>query len=123
VSVAREGDAFKVTENGQSQYFAIPSVSGNQIFFWGYDGNDTFVNSTGLRTNAYGMNGNDVLVGGYIADQLHGGEGDDELQGGDGPDMLIGEGATTACTAARTTTPCTAARATTTSTANRTTTG
>src|SRR5439155_604171 len=91
VSVTYESGRIKVTENQVTQYFTIPSVSGNQVFFWGYDGDDRFANSTGLRVTAYGMKGNDVLVGGYNSDHLYGGDGDDQLWGGDGNDWLAGE--------------------------------
>ncbi|HYX14003.1 MAG TPA: hypothetical protein VE944_06485 [Nostoc sp.] len=40
----------------------------------------------------YGTSGNDVLYGGYEADNLYGYSGDDALYGGDGNDRLDGYG-------------------------------
>ncbi|MDM9582853.1 MULTISPECIES: hypothetical protein [unclassified Nostoc] len=40
----------------------------------------------------YGTAGNDVLYGGYEADNLYGSSGDDVLYGGDGNDRLDGYG-------------------------------
>src|SRR5262249_51639187 len=62
VSVTNQSGSIKVTENGRSRLFSVASVSGKQVFFYGGNGNDRFVNSTGLRATAYGQNGADVLI-------------------------------------------------------------
>src|SRR3954447_6670660 len=91
VSVTYGPGSVRVTENGQSQLFSLAAVTANQLYFWGGGGNDTFVNSTGVRATAFGMGGNDVLLGGSGDDALYGGDGDDYLAGGDGNDWLMGE--------------------------------
>ena len=63
MSVTYGPGSVRVTENGQSQLFPLAAITGNQLYFWGGDGNDTFVNSTGVRATAFGMGGNDVLFG------------------------------------------------------------
>src|SRR5947208_3346250 len=64
VSVTANATSVKVTQNGKSQSFSLASVRGKQISFWGYDGNDSFTNSTALPATAFGMGGNDTLRGG-----------------------------------------------------------
>ena len=58
------------------------------IRFHGYEGDDTFINSTSLPSTAYGGAGNDYLRGGTGNDQLYGGSGNDTLLGGGGTDAL-----------------------------------
>ena len=79
---------FKITENGANSYIAASRVTGGDVAFYGYDGNDYFNNNTGLRTYAWGMNGNDTLLGSYNADVLDGGAGSDHLYGYGGNDKL-----------------------------------
>jgi Ca2+-binding RTX toxin-like protein len=79
----------QVIQNGSYQYFSTSSVYSGKIFFYGYDGNDYFVNNTYLQANAYGMNGNDTLYGGYSADVLDGGYGSDYLYGRQGNDTMF----------------------------------
>ena len=79
---------YKVVQDGATQYFAASRVTGGDVAFYGYDGNDYFNNNTGLRTYAWGMNGNDTLLGSYNSDQLDGGNGSDHLYGYGGNDTL-----------------------------------
>lgn len=92
VTVAYHAGTISVTENGQSQSFAITSVPGRRVYFWGYDGTDTYdaTNSTGVRSLAYGGNGDDTLRGGEGNDLLVGENGSDVLRGGVGNDKLLG---------------------------------
>jgi hypothetical protein len=66
-----------------------------KINFFGYGGNDSFSNSTGISCAAYGGDGLDTLTGGSGNDQLYGGAGYDYLYGMGGNDFLDG-GATSA---------------------------
>lgn len=50
------------------------------IKFFGYAGNDTFVNNTPIVSKIYGGSGADVLKGGSGKDEVYGMEGNDELQ-------------------------------------------
>jgi len=69
---------------------AATEITGGDIVFNGFNGNDNFTNSTFLRLWANGGEGNDVLSGGYGADSLQGGIGDDVLRGNGGNDFLDG---------------------------------
>jgi Ca2+-binding RTX toxin-like protein len=74
------GDKTKVTCAGVEQV----SVSlGN--------GNDVFVNNSGLVAYGYGGTGNDTLTGSTDRDVLRGGSGNDTANGGVGNDYLYGE--------------------------------
>jgi Ca2+-binding RTX toxin-like protein len=79
---------YKVTENGVNSWHYASGVWGGDVYFYGYAGNDYFVNNTYLRTTAYGHDGNDVLYGGYGNDTLDGGYGTDYLYGRAGHDTL-----------------------------------
>ena len=79
---------YKVTENGANRWFTASSVWGGDVHFYGYNGHDYFNNWTGLRSDAYGMNGNDTLIGSYNYDYLNGGYGSDYLYGYGGNDHL-----------------------------------
>jgi len=81
---------YTVTENGHNHWFAASRVRGGDVFFRGYAGDDFFVNFTGLRTHAWGMDGKDTLIGGSSRDLLDGGAGDDRLYGRGGDDILFG---------------------------------
>jgi hypothetical protein len=61
-----------------------------KVIFVGGTGNDRFENSTSEVANAYGGNGNDVLLGGSSSDYLQGDEGNDQLQGRSGNDTISG---------------------------------
>jgi Ca2+-binding RTX toxin-like protein len=81
----RSGDSVEVLDLPLSQ------AKVSHISFYGYGGNDTFKNGTGLGSDAYGGEGNDVLVGGDGGDLLVGGDGDDALYGNNGRDVLYGD--------------------------------
>jgi hypothetical protein len=61
-----------------------------KIVFDGGNGHDRFLNLTPIPTEAFGGNGNDVLIGGFGNDTLRGGQGNDELRGSLGNDRLYG---------------------------------
>lgn len=90
--VGTDGHVFRyitVNQNGFKQWFQAPDVEyGGDIFFYGYNGNDYFANNTYVRSHAYGMSGNDTLVGGFGNDTLDGGEGNDYLYGRHGHDTM-----------------------------------
>lgn len=62
-----------------------------KIVFYGYGGNDRFVNQTGKPSEAYGGPGRDKLYGGSSGDLLVGGPGVDKLYGQGGSDELYAE--------------------------------
>ena len=93
-------------ENGVTQWFADSKVWGGRVYFYGYDGDDVFVNLTNLNAYAYGGRGNDVLANGFLGfssaghatfyggdddDFLYGGLNNDHLYGGSGKDTLYGD--------------------------------
>ncbi len=88
VAVNYYGSYCQVYQNGNYQYFALSSVS-RGVVFYGYGGDDYFVNNTYLPCTAYGMDGNDTLIGGYSGDYLDGGNGFDKLYGRQGNDTLV----------------------------------
>lgn len=81
---------YKVTQNGVNSFFRASRVYGGDIGFYGYAGNDYFNNNTGLRTFAWGMDGDDTLLGSWNNDKLDGGNGRDYLYGYGGNDILYG---------------------------------
>jgi Ca2+-binding RTX toxin-like protein len=82
---------------------AVAEING-QTLVAGYQGGDTVrvlagrgndevivdPSVTTWRTELFGEDGNDRLVGGPLADRLDGGLGNDDLDGGDGDDDLTG---------------------------------
>lgn len=80
---------FLLTPNVIEQRFNASSV--REIRFWGYSGDDRFVNDALIRTMAWGGDGNDYLEGANATDQFFGGEGNDTLVGYGGSDYLNGE--------------------------------
>ncbi len=64
----------------------VPSIS-----FYGYEGHDSFINTTDIVSYGYGGTGNDYLAGGGANDYLNGGDGNDYLVGNGGNDNLAGE--------------------------------
>ena len=52
---------------------------------------DTITGDPKQQYQIWGQEGNDVLTGGMLADELHGGKGDDSLAGGSGNDTLYGD--------------------------------
>jgi hypothetical protein len=75
---------------GGRAWAGIPTAGVRTIRFEGGRGNDRFVSDTSLPTFAYGLEGNDVLVGGSAGDWLDGGLGNDRLNGRGGADRLLG---------------------------------
>jgi hypothetical protein len=63
-----------------------------EIVFIGDDGDDSFTNTTSIKTTANGGDGNDILRGGAGDDFLVGGYGQDTLYGNAGNDTLWGSG-------------------------------
>jgi hypothetical protein len=90
--VHRQGTAFvaTVTNDSGTVSRAVPAARVRAIAFSGLDGNDTFTNSTQVRSVADGGAGDDVLAGGGGNDRLVGGDGNDRLSGNAGADVLIG---------------------------------
>jgi Ca2+-binding RTX toxin-like protein len=90
--VATDGPTVTVSlgHGAHSHTKKVSSSSVNQIVFMGFDGNDKFVNDTGIRSTAIGGKGNDTLTGGSNKDHLDGGDGADVLIGRAGNDTLKG---------------------------------
>lgn len=61
-----------------------------EIRFWGYSGDDRFVNDVNVPSYADGGAGNDYLEGANAADRFFGGAGNDTLVGYGGDDLLDG---------------------------------
>jgi len=80
---------YRVTENGYSSWHRASSVWGGKIHFYGYGGDDRLDAWVGVVVDAHGMEGIDVLYGGWGHDWLDGGNGTDYLFGRDGNDTLI----------------------------------
>lgn len=57
---------------------------------WGYDGDDVIINSGSGDVEFYGGNNDDLLVGDEGDDYIEGGEGNDQIYGADGNDQLYG---------------------------------
>ncbi|BFU93210.1 MAG: hypothetical protein NTAFB01_43970 [Nitrospira sp.] len=68
------------------------SLNGGVIYqnIYGLDGDDILIGGT-IENRLDGGNGNDALFSNGGADQLSGGTGDDVMRGGDGDDVLNGE--------------------------------
>lgn len=81
-------DLVRVTLDGLTKHYDADQVE--RIYFYGYGGNDSFRNDTGVPAFADGGAGNDVLTGGGGDDSLLGGESDDVLEGRGGDDLLEG---------------------------------
>ncbi len=75
---------------GFAQAYRFRAAEVRGIYFFGNQGNDSFVNATGIASYADGGDGNDLLVGGAAGDILLGGNGDDALLAGGGNDRLDG---------------------------------
>ena len=102
--------------SGVTAPWIFPQGELTRIVFYGGSGDDSFVNSTMIPSEAYGEGGNDTLIGGPAADELyggagvdfvkgngswvtstmgdtlHGGGGDDKIVGGEGNDLIYGGG-------------------------------
>jgi hypothetical protein len=73
--------------------FARPQIDVTgvtKIVYKGTNGNDVFINDTGLLSEQWGNGGNDALLGGWTNDILYGGSGNDHLDGRNGHDQLFG---------------------------------
>jgi Ca2+-binding RTX toxin-like protein len=81
---------YRIVENGIRYTIKNNRVWGGDVIFKGYAGHDRFVNTTFLRTIAFGGGGRDTLYGGYNDDYLNGGSGNDLLNGAFGNDSLFG---------------------------------
>lgn len=90
VEVRQSGSTVTMFEPARARSWSVPAASVRSINFYGGEGNDRFVNHTGIGSAAFGYGGNDVLVGGNGNDALYGGEGDDRLNGRGGADNLYG---------------------------------
>jgi hypothetical protein len=88
VYVNASGSSLTVNFDGQMHTYTASSVK--EIVFTGGSGNDVFVDSSAIRSLAYGGTGNDTLVGGNASDSLCGGAGNDVLAGGLGHNTLVG---------------------------------
>lgn len=89
-TVEVQGTTLRVTFRGIPTTYTVSSVK--EIVFIGNAGDDTFRNSTSIPSKAYGLDGNDTLIGGSGADFLVGGYGQDVLEGNGGNDTLWGSG-------------------------------
>ncbi len=91
VTTLQNGDISVSLSHGNETHTQSFSANAVQsIIFIGGDGDDSFQNSTGLRSIALGQNGNDTLIGGSDRDIFLGGAGNDLLIGGAGNDNLLG---------------------------------
>ncbi len=52
-----------------------------QIYFYGYGGDDYFMNKTAIHSRSYGDAGNDTIIGGSGYDWMDGGAGNDAMWG------------------------------------------
>ncbi|MCH2183037.1 MAG: hypothetical protein MK108_13620 [Mariniblastus sp.] len=107
VSQSLTHESVEVWVEGQTLH-QFDSTQIHHVFFLGGNGDDLFVNSTDLPTDARGHagndsltsgNGDDLLIGGPGADvisstggsnKLIGGPGDDHIHGGQGTDLVFG---------------------------------
>ncbi len=88
VSVSMDAGRIRVDKNGQPPAF-YSTRTYDRIVFNGFAGNDRFINNTAVRCTAFGMTGNDTLIGGSNDDYLDGGAGSDSLYGRGGDDTLV----------------------------------
>lgn len=64
----------------------------SEIVFFGFGGNDTFLNGSSVNCTVYGGDGNDRLVGGTGKNILDGGNGDNMVIGGTGVNIFHNTG-------------------------------
>lgn len=88
-NISVSGSDVTISLNNTSTIFSVSKVRG--LVFKGLNGDDTFINNSGIPSQAFGGNGNDTLVGGSATDTFFGGNGNDQLTGNDGKDSLNGE--------------------------------
>ncbi|HVK14452.1 MAG TPA: hypothetical protein VM597_37280, partial [Gemmataceae bacterium] len=82
--------AVEVLFNGEVRTFHLSKTPVRKIVFLAGAGDDSFANTTDVRSLVLGGAGDDYLSGGAGHDTLAGGAGYDELDGGDGDDVLSG---------------------------------
>jgi len=88
-AVSVSGSTLTASLSGfDSQEFSTSEVT--QISFIGLDGDDMFTNGSSIPSSAFGLAGDDTLIGGSGIDVLVGGTGADILRGEDGDDILRG---------------------------------
>lgn len=80
----------KMTHLGHTDSAAFSANSVHRVRFYGYGGDDYFVNNAPINSSAHGGSGNDTLIGNIKTDYLEGNDGNDVLIGGDGNDTLYG---------------------------------
>lgn len=81
----------RVTGSVSGVPFELEYSDAKWVVLYAGSGDDVFENQTDdLRAVVYGAAGNDLLVGGPLADRLYGENGDDIIQGGSGNDLLDG---------------------------------
>jgi hypothetical protein len=87
-TVNLSGTTILASLNFSANAYAASSVKA--VNFYGFDGADTFTNSTSVPCTLRGGNGDDNLTGGTGADSIFGDAGNDSLHGGDGRDNIFG---------------------------------
>lgn len=87
-SVSEVGKQILVLVDGLLAIF--DKVYVKHIAFLGTIGNDSFINTTSIKSVAYGSSGDDLLAGGNSNDILKGGAGNDVIVGNRGADDLNG---------------------------------
>ena len=79
-----------VNLNGADNYYG-PGQFSNVLFLGaGTSSNETFINETGISTNAYGGSGTDTFTGGSGIDQFYGGSGTNTFNAGSGFTYMVG---------------------------------
>ena len=91
-TVSVQGREFiQVSQNGTKQFFRTSQVTGGDMIFTGFAGNDTLDDHVStLRLTASGGDGDDTLIGAGGSDCLSGNNGNDTLYGYGGNDTLCG---------------------------------
>ena len=76
--------------SGSFQYSADGTLRIKSLKFEGFGGDDKFTNRTTYRSEAFGGDGDDFMIGGSNVDRFFGERGNDKLFGGGGSDFLNG---------------------------------
>lgn len=86
--VSQAGDTVTITQQGfETRTFSASEIT--LITFVGLDGDDFFENQTAIPSSAFGLGGNDTLIGGSGIDRLFGNGGEDIIRGNAGDDFLV----------------------------------